>query len=74
MARATRVLAEGIYFGEGPRWRGGRLWFSGLRLLVEGRELSLGLWNLHARRQAAHDTGEECHPTAGEQLPIRERS
>ena len=28
MARATRVLAEGIYFGEGPRWRGGRLWFS----------------------------------------------
>ena len=28
MARATRVLAEGIYFGEGPRWREGRLWFS----------------------------------------------
>ena len=28
MARATRVLAEGIYFGEGPRWRQGRLWFS----------------------------------------------
>ncbi|HEY2482654.1 MAG TPA: SMP-30/gluconolactonase/LRE family protein [Caulobacteraceae bacterium] len=28
MARATRVLAEGIYFGEGPRWRDGRLWFS----------------------------------------------
>jgi sugar lactone lactonase YvrE len=28
MGRATRVLAEGIYFGEGPRWRGGRLWFS----------------------------------------------
>jgi sugar lactone lactonase YvrE len=28
MARATQVLAEGIYFGEGPRWRDGRLWFS----------------------------------------------
>jgi sugar lactone lactonase YvrE len=28
MTRETRVLAEGIYFGEGPRWRGGRLWFS----------------------------------------------
>jgi sugar lactone lactonase YvrE len=29
MARKTRILAEGgIYFGEGPRWRGGRLWFS----------------------------------------------
>jgi sugar lactone lactonase YvrE len=28
MARATSVLAEGIYFGEGPRWREGRLWFS----------------------------------------------
>src|SRR6201746_2043386 len=28
MARNTRVLAEGIYFGEGPRWRAGRLWFS----------------------------------------------
>ena len=24
----TRVLAEGIYFGEGPRWHEGRLWFS----------------------------------------------
>src|SRR5213078_4595569 len=23
-----RVLAEGIYFGEGPRWHEGRLWFS----------------------------------------------
>jgi sugar lactone lactonase YvrE len=22
------VLADGIYFGEGPRWRAGRLWFS----------------------------------------------
>jgi sugar lactone lactonase YvrE len=28
MARTTRVLAEGIYFGEGPRWHEGRLWFS----------------------------------------------
>ena len=28
MARPTTVLAEGIYFGEGPRWRDGRLWFS----------------------------------------------
>ena len=28
MARATRVLTEGIYFGEGPRWHEGRLWFS----------------------------------------------
>lgn len=24
----ARVLCEGIYFGEGPRWRDGRLWFS----------------------------------------------
>ena len=28
MSRAARVLCEGIYFGEGPRWRDGRLWFS----------------------------------------------
>jgi sugar lactone lactonase YvrE len=28
MARTTRILCEGIYFGEGPRWRNGRLWFS----------------------------------------------
>ena len=28
MGRTTRVLMEGIYFGEGPRWRDGRLWFS----------------------------------------------
>ena len=28
MGRATRVLARGIYFGEGPRWHQGRLWFS----------------------------------------------
>ncbi len=28
MARAVRTLAEGIYFGEGPRWHDNRLWFS----------------------------------------------
>ena len=28
MARESRLLAEGIYFGEGPRWHNGRLWFS----------------------------------------------
>ena len=28
MGRETRILAEGLYFGEGPRWRQGRLWFS----------------------------------------------
>lgn len=28
MARETRVLAEGVYFGEGPRWHDSRLWFS----------------------------------------------
>jgi len=28
MSREVKVLAEGIYFGEGPRWRNGRLWFS----------------------------------------------
>jgi sugar lactone lactonase YvrE len=28
MGRATRVLCEGIYFGEAPRWHEGRLWFS----------------------------------------------
>jgi sugar lactone lactonase YvrE len=28
MNHTTRVLAEGIYFGEGPRWHDGRLWFS----------------------------------------------
>ena len=28
ISRNFRVLAEGIYFGEGPRWRSGRLWFS----------------------------------------------
>src|SRR6201994_625775 len=28
MTRETRVLCDGLYFGEGPRWRDGRLWFS----------------------------------------------
>ncbi len=28
MTRQTRILTEGIYFGEAPRWRDGRLWFS----------------------------------------------
>jgi sugar lactone lactonase YvrE len=25
---SARILADGLYFGEGPRWHGGRLWFS----------------------------------------------
>ena len=25
---ATKTLIEGLYFGEGPRWHEGRLWFS----------------------------------------------
>jgi sugar lactone lactonase YvrE len=28
MTRTTTPLADGIFFGEAPRWRGGRLWFS----------------------------------------------
>ena len=28
MTREPRILAEGIHFGEGPRWHRGRLWFS----------------------------------------------
>lgn len=28
MAHEVRTLAKGIYFGEGPRWHDGRLWFS----------------------------------------------
>jgi sugar lactone lactonase YvrE len=28
MSRTATVLFEGIYFGEGPRWKDGRLWFS----------------------------------------------
>ncbi|ATE64718.1 SMP-30/gluconolactonase/LRE family protein [Rhizorhabdus dicambivorans] len=28
MPRVTRILAEDFYYGEGPRWHEGRLWFS----------------------------------------------
>lgn len=28
MSRPASTLVEGVYFGEGPRWRDGRLWFS----------------------------------------------
>jgi sugar lactone lactonase YvrE len=28
MPRTATILATGIYFGEGPRWHDGRLWFS----------------------------------------------
>lgn len=28
MGRAVTLLARSLYFGEGPRWRDGRLWFS----------------------------------------------
>ncbi|MFZ5721939.1 MAG: SMP-30/gluconolactonase/LRE family protein [Pseudomonadota bacterium] len=28
MGRTMRVLAEGLHFGEGPRWHDGRLWLS----------------------------------------------
>ncbi|MXP08603.1 SMP-30/gluconolactonase/LRE family protein [Pseudoblastomonas halimionae] len=28
MASELRTVAEGLYFGEGPRWHDGRLWFS----------------------------------------------
>src|SRR5690349_6072006 len=28
---APRLLADGLVFGEGPRWRDGRLWFSDMR-------------------------------------------
>jgi sugar lactone lactonase YvrE len=28
MPRSTRVLTGDVWFGEGPRWRAGRLWFS----------------------------------------------
>jgi sugar lactone lactonase YvrE len=28
MSRTAKVLCDGIYFGEGPRWNNGRLWFS----------------------------------------------
>ena len=30
MGPTTRVLTEGFYFGEAPRWHAGRLWFSDL--------------------------------------------
>jgi sugar lactone lactonase YvrE len=28
MAGTAEIIATGVYFGEGPRWRNGRLWFS----------------------------------------------
>ena len=28
MPTPSKLLFEGIHFGEGPRWRDGRLWFS----------------------------------------------
>ena len=28
MAQVATILADGVYFGEGPRWHEGRLWFS----------------------------------------------
>ena len=28
LERTTTRLASGLAFGEGPRWHGGRLWFS----------------------------------------------
>jgi sugar lactone lactonase YvrE len=28
MAQQTKTLVEGLYFGEGPRWRDGKLWYS----------------------------------------------
>jgi sugar lactone lactonase YvrE len=28
MMAQTEIIAEGLYFGEGPRWHNGRLWFS----------------------------------------------
>ena len=37
---AVRILAEGIYFGEAPRWREGRLWLSDF---YASRVYSLGL-------------------------------
>ncbi|MBN8485139.1 MAG: SMP-30/gluconolactonase/LRE family protein [Sphingomonadales bacterium] len=40
MSRAVQTLAEGIYFGEGPRWHDGRLWLSDF---YSSRVCSLGL-------------------------------
>lgn len=28
MSRTNRILTDGLYFGEGPRWHEGLLWFS----------------------------------------------
>ena len=28
MSKVAKVLCEGLYFGEGPRWKDGRLWLS----------------------------------------------
>ena len=28
ISRATHILSDGVYFGQGPRWRDGHLWFS----------------------------------------------
>ena len=52
---------------------GSRLWLGGLRLLIEARDFSLGLRDLHTRRQPAHRAGEKRHTAAGEQLLIGER-
>lgn len=40
MSRAVQTLAEGIYFGEGPRWHDGRLWPSDF---YSSRVCSVGL-------------------------------
>lgn len=40
MSRAVQTLAEGIYFGEGPRWHDGRLWLSDF---YSSRVCSVGL-------------------------------
>lgn len=40
MSRAVQTLADGIYFGEGPRWHDGRLWFSDF---YSSRVCSVGL-------------------------------
>ncbi len=40
MTRTTRVLLDGLCFPEGPRWHGGRLWFSDMHA---HRVLALGL-------------------------------
>jgi hypothetical protein len=31
---ASGVLADGLIFGEGPRWRDDRLWFSDMHVLL----------------------------------------